>query len=70
MFTLIQGNDYFVLVHVFRWLTLGQTQLIHKRFFYRFIHKTIVFIFVNLVLIEMREKLRSKSETVISLPKS
>jgi len=38
--------------------------------FYRFIHKTIVFIFVNFVLIEMREKLRSQRETVILLPKS
>ena len=36
---------------------------------YQFIHKTIVFICVNLVLIEMREKLRSQLETVISLPK-
>ena len=70
MFTLTPGNDYFVLVHVFRRLTLGQTQLIHKlMFYYRFIHKTIVFIFVNFVLIEMREKLRSQREAVISLPK-
>jgi len=52
------------------WLTLGQTQLIHKLMFYRCIHKTIVFIFVNFVLIEMREKLRSQREAVISLPKS
>jgi len=42
----------------------------HTNVFYRFIHKTIVFIFVNFVLIEMREKLRSQRETVISLPKS
>ena len=37
---------------------------------YRFIHKTIVhvFIFCKFVLIEMREKLRSQRETVMSLP--
>jgi len=69
MFTLTPGNDYLVLV--FRWLTLGQTQLIHKlNVFYRFIHKTIAFIFVNFVLIEMRDKLCSQRETVVSLPKS
>ena len=28
MFTLTRGNGYFVLV--FRWLTLGQIQLVHK----------------------------------------
>ena len=55
------GNDYFVLV--FMWLTLGQTQLIHKLMFF-------TNLFINFVLIEMREKLRSQRETVISLPKS
>jgi len=38
--------------------------------FYRFIYKTIGFIFVFFVLIEMREKLRSQREAVISLSKS
>jgi len=38
--------------------------------FYRFIHKTIVFIFVNFVLIQMHEKLHSQHETVISMPTS
>ena len=38
--------------------------------FDRFIHETIVFIFVNFVLIEMREKLRTQRETVTSLPKA
>ena len=37
--------------------------------FYRFSHKTIAFIFVNFVSIEMLEKLRSQLETVISLPR-
>jgi len=32
MFTLTPGKDYFVLV--FMWLTLGQTQLIHKLMFF------------------------------------
>ena len=35
-----------------------------------FIHKTKVFIFVFFVSIEMREKLPSQREAVISLPKS
>ena len=54
MFTLTSGNDYFVLV--FR----SDTTNTQNNVFYRFIHKTIVFIFVNFVLIEMREKLRSQ----------
>jgi len=37
---------------------------------YRIINKTIVVIFMNFVLIEMREKLHSQRETVISLLKS
>ena len=53
------------------WLTLGQTQLIHKlMFFTDLLIQNIVFIFVNFVLIEMREKLHSQRETVISLPKA
>jgi len=52
------------------WLTLGQTQLIHKlMFFTDLLIQNIVFIFVNFVLIEMREKLHSQRETVISLSK-
>ena len=42
----------------------------HTNVFYRFIDKTIAFIFVSFVLIEMREKSRSERETVISLSKS
>jgi len=55
MFTLTPGNDYFVLL--FRKITLGQTQLIYKlsvQPIYSSNH--MVFIFVNFVLIEMREK--------------
>ena len=37
--------------------------------FYWLIHENVVFIFVNFVLIEMREKLHSQRETLISLPK-
>ena len=54
MLTLTPGNNYFVLV--FWWLIFSQTQLTHLT--HLFI-KNIAFIFMNSVLIEMREKLRS-----------
>ena len=58
--TLTPGNDYFVLV--FMQLPLGQTKLIHKLM-------VLPIYSLNFVLIEMREKLRSQRETVISLTK-
>jgi len=49
---------------------IGKTHLLHEPMIYRIINKTIVVIFMNFVLIEMREKLHSQRETVISLLKS
>ena len=68
LFTWTPGNDYFVFV--FMWpnirsdttntQTNGLTNLLKKK---RSIYS------VKLVIIEMREKLRSQRETAISLPK-
>ena len=67
MSTLTTGNDYFVLVASIRsdtskTRTIGLTDL--------FIIPWYLFSYLLFVSIEMREKLHSQHETVISLPKS
>ena len=67
MSTLTTGNDYFVFVASIRsdttkTRTIGFTDL--------FIIPWYLFSYLLFVSIEMREKLHSQHETVISLPKS
>jgi len=65
MLTFTPSNDYFGLV--FRWLTLGQTELIHTLKvlpIYSLNHKNY---FRKICFIEMREKLHSQRDFIAKI---